>query len=471
MLLASGFTALVLLTAPGAAAAQPQAPDDGAWRGYLAARLDADGQLRMVDERNAGRLFVPASVLKLATVAAALEHLGAGYRWVTRLTAGGPLRDGVLDGDLVIEPGADPTWGPEGGGDNALAALARQVRERGVTRITGDLVLDHSRFPGRLHPLDRDFGDLPYAFATPPAALAVDQGTLEVRVAPGETVGSPAQVRAPEGLEVLNHTITVGRERHGSGTLDFMPVWGTDTLVLRGEYPVSEPAATVRASDPAPARRAALRLQAALAEAGVTLDGSVQLQKRPAAGSQRALLAESRSPPLAELLPPILTDSHNWYADMLVLALGRAVAGSGRFDDGVDVVEAFLDDLPAMGSAATPGARLRDGSGLSPANLVSPTAVVRLLAYAVGQPWGPTLTAAMAVPGAGTLASWPRLPPVVAKTGTLRHTVALAGILDPDADTPVFFCYFVNHRPQQTTASRNEIAEALARWRPADRER
>ena len=469
---ASTLAVLAGLLSAGAAAAQtPGAQADGAYRGYLAARLTAGGQLDVIEELNADRLFVPASVLKLATVAAALDHLGAEYRWTTRLIAGGTVDGAVLAGDLVVEPGADPTWGTEGGGDAAVAALAGQVRARGITRIAGDLVVDAGRFPGRPHPLDRQHGDLPYAHGTPPAALAIDGATITVRVAPGTAIGNPARVRAPESIEVINHTITVGRDRHGSGTLDFLPVWGTDTLVLRGEYPISEPAATVTASDPAPGRRAAERLRQALGAAGVTLDGDLRLQRLPAAPDERAALAEYRSPPLAELLAPILTNSRNWYADMLVLALGRAVAGSGRFDDGVDVVEAFLDDLPAMGSAATQGARLRDGSGLSPANLVSPATVVRLLAYAVGQPWGPALTAAMAVPGAGTLASWPRLPPVAAKTGTLRHTVALAGILDPDADTPVFFCYFVNHRPQQTTASRNEIAEALARWRPADRER
>ena len=38
--------------------------------------------------------------------------------------------------------------------------------------------------------------------------------------------------------------------------------------------------------------------------------------------------------------------------------------------------------------------------------------------------------------GEGTLAAWPRLPSLAAKTGTLRHTVALAGILHPDSDAP-----------------------------------
>ena len=462
---ALAIAALALLPAPGAVAAQPAAAAaDGAHRGYLAARLTGGGQLQVLEELHADRFFVPASVLKLATVAAALEHLGAGYRWTTRLTTRGAIDGEVLAADLVVEPGADPTWGPQGAGDAGLAALAGQVRTRGITRIAGDIVIDTSRFPGRRHPLDREYGDLPYAHGTPAAALAVDAGTITAHVAPGAAVGRPARVRVPDGIEVINQTVTVGRERHGSGTLDLVPVWGTDMLLLRGEYPISEPAATVAASDPAPARRAGQRLRRALGAAGVALDGQVRLARRPAAPGERTLLAEHRSPPLAELLAPILTNSRNWYADMLVLALAREVAGSGRFDDGVEVVAALLAGLRGAGGGAERAPWLADGSGLSQANLVTPAAVVQLLAYAAVQPWGATLIEALPGAGEGTLRSWPRLPPVAAKTGTLQHTVALAGFLHPASDAPVVFCYFINHHPQQRTAARHEIATALRRW-------
>ena len=473
---------LVALAVPSTRTAEAQAPAalaDGAHRGYLAARLLEGGKIEAIDELNAGRLFVPASVLKVVTAAAALEHLGPGYRWLTRLTTHAAVTGAVLDGDLVVEPGADPTWGAffEGGAAEPLAALAGQVRARGVTRITGDLVVDAGRFPGRLHPLDRSYGDLAYRHGTPPAGLAVDEATIIVRVAPGSAVGAPARVRAPDGVELINLTTTVARDRHGAGTLDFLPVWGTDTLLLRGEYPISEPPFVIAASDPAPALRATRRLRDALQEAGVTIEGTVRLQARPATErEQGSVLAELWSPLLEELLPETLTESHNWYADTLVLTLGLEVAETGRFDDGVGVIADFAAELvgdgaldPPIPSVPTaPTERwLQDGSGLSPANLVAPATVVRVLAYAAGQPWGRTLIDALAGPGEGTLAGWPRMPPVAAKTGTLRHTVGLAGILDPGSDAPIVFCYFVNHDPRRPSAARREIAAALRRWRAA----
>ncbi len=465
-----GMAALAALAAPLAAMAQPQAAPAGALRGYLAARVLDDGALQVLDARNADRLFVPASVLKVMTVAAALEHLGPEYRWRTRLTTNGALADGVLNGDLVVEPGADPTWGAffDDGAAGPLAALADQVRARGVTSIRGNLVADAGRFPGRLHPLDRSFGDLPYRHGAPPAGLAVDEATITVRVAPGPAVGTPARVRTPDGIELINHTLTVGRHRHGAGSLDFLPVWGADTLLLRGEYPISEPAFTIPASDPAPALRAARRLRDALRRAGVAIEGTVRVAARPLSRSAPiTVLAELQSPPLEALLSEILTRSHNWYAETLALTLGLEVARTGRFDDGVEVVGEFVTDLPGRPALRAPEPSLRDGSGLSATNLIAPATVVQVLIHAAGRPWGATWMDALARPGRGTLAAWPRLPPVVAKTGTLRNTVALAGILDPDSGAPVFFCYFVNHDTRPRSAARREIAAALRRWRTA----
>lgn len=473
LLLLLGATALAVLQGPSAATAQPtRTPADGAHRGYLAARLLDGGELDVIDELNAGGLFVPASVLKVVTVAAALEHLGPDYRWRTRLTTNEAVADGLLDGDLVVEPGADPTWGAffDDGAAEPLAALAGQVRGRGVTRITGDLVVDARRFPGRPHPLDRSFGDLPYRHGAPPAGLAVDEATITVRVAPGPALGAPARVRVPDAIDVINRTLTVGRDRHGAGSLDFLPVWGTDTLLLRGEYPISEPSFTIPASDPAPVLRAARRLRDALHAAGVAVEGAVRLQARtPPAPDPAAVLAELHSPPVEELLPEILTRSHNWYADTLILTLGLEVAETGRFDDGVEVVADFVEDLPGAGTPVPPAPALRDGSGLSAANLIAPATVVRVLAHAAVRPWAGTFLDALAGRGEGTLRAWPRLPPVAAKTGTLRHTIALAGIIGPDSDAPVVFCYFVNHNTRPRPAARGEIAAALRRWRAAAR--
>ena len=459
---------LVCWLAQPEVAAQTHTVRDGAQRGYLAVQLGDNGDYEVVDAHNAETLFVPASVLKLATVAAALDHLGSEYEWRTRLIATQPLRDGVIQGDLVVRPGADPTWNRANfrqGSRSPLAQLARRAQAAGLVRVTGDLVVDKTVFPGRAHPIERTYGDLPYRYGTPTAGLAIDGATITVRVAPGDRIGAPAFVEAPTGVEILNQTATVGRGRHGAGTLDFMPVWGTNMLVLRGEYPISEEPFVVAVSDSEPERRAARALRGALEDLGVTVEGSVRLGEPFVESSvAQELVAELRSPALETVLDRILTSSNNWYADMLALTLAREVAGTGRFRDGAAVVSTFLANLSDEGQGSKPRLVIRDGSGLSAMNLLTPMTIVGLLAHVIEQPWGDQLVSALPVTGEGTLAAWPSVPQIAAKTGTLRHTVGLAGYLEMGNEPPIIFCYFVNHLPGPSSIGRGEIASSLERW-------
>ncbi|HJU65868.1 MAG TPA: D-alanyl-D-alanine carboxypeptidase, partial [Gemmatimonadaceae bacterium] len=57
---------------------------------------------------NAGKLFMPASNMKIVTGAAALALLGADYRFRTTVVAVGSRRGGVLDGDLIVHGRGDP---------------------------------------------------------------------------------------------------------------------------------------------------------------------------------------------------------------------------------------------------------------------------------------------------------------------------------------------------------------------------
>ena len=108
-------------------------------------------------------------------------------------------------------------------------------------------------------------------------------------------------------------------------------------------------------SDPAPVSRAARRGAEMLAEDGVELAGTVRLEPE-LRNTNRRVLAEFRSSPLSEVLDRVLTDSHNWTADMLVLTLGWEVARTGRFDDGVAVITDILADEDTKAAAE----RLKD---------------------------------------------------------------------------------------------------------------
>jgi D-alanyl-D-alanine carboxypeptidase/D-alanyl-D-alanine-endopeptidase (penicillin-binding protein 4) len=90
----------------------------------------------------------PASTAKAATAFYALERLGPDFRFVTKVLATGPLANGVVQGDLVLLGGGDPTLQTDQLGD-LVARLAAQ----GLRGVTGRFLFDDSALP-RLDRID-----------------------------------------------------------------------------------------------------------------------------------------------------------------------------------------------------------------------------------------------------------------------------------------------------------------------------
>lgn len=88
--------------------------------------------------------FRPASNQKILTAMGALEYIGADAVLTTRLSSSAPVDDGVLRGDLVLVGSGDPTLASAG--THSLDSLARQVAAMGIGTISGDVLIDESRF-------------------------------------------------------------------------------------------------------------------------------------------------------------------------------------------------------------------------------------------------------------------------------------------------------------------------------------
>lgn len=458
---------LVLSLASATCPAAAHASEPGGFTGCYAVRdaqMTAEGAARQVlDGENADRRMTPASVTKLVTAMAALELLGADHRVTTEVRALGPLRGRTLMGDLVLVGAGDPTWSRQADLPDAapvLAALAQKIATS-LDRVEGDLVLDVSRFPGRDVPPTRAVSEIAYAYGAPTGALALDRNVVWLRIAPGARVGDPASASweslAPYRID--NRTVTAPKTRHERGTFDVLPSWGGEVLVLRGEYPISEPPYRLPVALHDGERQVGRAFLRALADAGVELTGRIRLSESPVAASRR--LAVHHSPPVSAWLEEILEDSDNWLAEMLLRQIALQELGEGRTDDGAAHVTETLTERAGLAEGSL---ELEDGSGLSPYDLATPRSVVEMLLWARTRTWWPVLEGALPGPGNGTLTAWPGLPATTrAKTGTLRHTVALAGVLGSGPQTVTFAC-FVNHATEERPVLRRRLARRVAGW-------
>src|SRR6476620_9745871 len=100
--------------------------------------------------RNAGKLFMPASNMKILTSATALTQLGPDYRYRTSFAARGPISSGTLTGDLVVVGRGDPSVSDHMLRDAMvpLRAIADSIVARGIHHVTGRVAAVGDRFPG-----------------------------------------------------------------------------------------------------------------------------------------------------------------------------------------------------------------------------------------------------------------------------------------------------------------------------------
>jgi D-alanyl-D-alanine carboxypeptidase/D-alanyl-D-alanine-endopeptidase (penicillin-binding protein 4) len=105
---------------------------------------------RILVEVNPDNAFLPASVIKVVTTAAAVEKLGPYFQYRTGVYADGTIdENGVLSGDIILVGRGDPNLVDAYGDLNqppALIDLAEKIRELGIREITGDVVGDDSYF-------------------------------------------------------------------------------------------------------------------------------------------------------------------------------------------------------------------------------------------------------------------------------------------------------------------------------------
>lgn len=191
---------------------------------------------------------------------------------------------------------------------------------------------------------------------------------------------------------------------------------------------------------PDPAAAAAQAFAAALAGAGIEVEGRVEETTAPSATP----LASVSSPPLAQIVERILLVSDNEAAEVLQRHIGIAEEGEGSIEAGRRGVGRILESQ----GVELHGSVLYDGSGLSRDNLLDPRVLVDVLRLAL-DPSRPDLSAVLTgLPVAGFTGSLTNRmdlgPPaglgrVRAKTGTLTGVTSLAGIAaDVDGNAMVF---------------------------------
>ncbi|HET9333725.1 MAG TPA: D-alanyl-D-alanine carboxypeptidase/D-alanyl-D-alanine-endopeptidase [Gemmatimonadota bacterium] len=408
---------------------------------------------RWVARHAADRYFVPASNLKLVVAATALERLGPAYVWRTSVYGTAPVGPGgVLDGDLVLYGRGDPNLsGRFAPSITAIfEALADSLAARGLSRVTGSLLADESLWDADYVRGDWAAYDLLWWYAAPVGALGFNDNSIDVHIRPGGRVGDAPVVSGepPSAFYSIENRARTGPAGSRS-TFDLTREPGTNRVIAYGSFPIDAEPAIEYFAVVDPAGWAATAFREALARRGIVVNGPVRTVSRstesPVAAGDTVALAAHVGPPLARVIDAVLGRSQNWHAEQLLKTIGREVEGEGSWRAGLAVERRTLAEL----GVDTTAFLLKDASGLSSANLVTPEAMVALLAAMRGRPgWSAFRDALPVAAESGSLrrrfAGTPAASRVRAKTGFIENVYSLSGYLTTVSGREYAFSVLVN---------------------------
>ena len=439
----------------------------------------ANGQ--PVYELNPDHLLTPASVTKLFSTAAALDVLGADFRFETPIYRRGELdANGVLAGDLVLVASGDLSLGgrttsegkiaftnsdhtyANGGISGELTApdpvaglneLARQVAQSGIKRVRGDVLIDDRRFDKEI-----STGSGPRRVSP----ITVNDNLVDFTITPTEP-GKPATITWRPQTAHIQIDARVETVATGESLVTSLRGGLGQSIIVTGKIPAGhKPVVRVYEVADATAFARTLLIES-LNRAGVVVDASALAEPArdvlPARDTVGNLprVALIKSPPYSESAKLILKVSHNLHASTQPLLIA-AHHGKRTLEDGLHLQRESLRRLGVDVETISFGG----GAGGSIADLVTPRATVQLLRhFSTRQDFAAYKNALPILGIDGTLSEAvgpdsPARGKIFAKTGTyfvdntmrgkfVMTSKALAGYMTTHSKRELAFAIFVNN--------------------------
>jgi len=402
----------------------------------------------------------PASTIKLLTTLAALDILGPAYRWETEVYANGSITGDTLDGDLLIKGFGDPFLVTE-----RVWQLLRNIRNRGIREIKGDLLIDDSYFDvGDYDPAAFDRQPL-RAYNVAPNALLMNFKVVRYWFEPDVEAGAVSVRLDPQldNLQVENRlSLRTGSCRGYQRGITITANGPVDQVTFSGKFP--------NGCERYAMDRTALShnefvyglFRSLWRESGGVFDGG---WKNVVAEEEAEPLLVFDSLPLREMIARVNKHSNNVMARQLLYTLSAEADGRpGTEQGGKKVISDWLveNGLDSCKLAIENGAGLSRDARITAADLGS------LLRFAWRQPYMPEYLASMSLSGLdGTLSRRFRNTELIGKahlkTGSMDHVTAIAGYLQTRSGRRLAVVALQNYEDIHRGPG-EEVQYALLRW-------
>ncbi|MDQ7816043.1 MAG: D-alanyl-D-alanine carboxypeptidase/D-alanyl-D-alanine-endopeptidase [Melioribacteraceae bacterium] len=406
---------------------------------------------RVIYERNADKMFMPASNQKILTTAAALLTLGPEFKFETNLYYNGVIQDSILNGDLIVAGNGDPTFYTRFFNDprDLFFFWADTLKKIGIKKITGNIIGDDNAFDDNHLGTGWAYDNLDTWYSAEVGALQFNENYIDLKIIPPADIYGNAEIipNIPSSYFNIINDLKINCDTVVSVSVT-RPL-NENTITVSGNLFAGGRVIENSPSIHNPTLFFTTVLKETLDEKGIEVEGSAidcdEIVGWFSNQSGFSLIHTHYSPPLKEILKGLMKRSQNMYAETMVRTMGWQRSGIGSFDEGKKVVE---EVLAGFGIKPDTYAYV-DGSGLTRYDYISPNQVIKILKGMKQSKERDIWLDLFPIAGIdGTL----RLRMkgtraegnVRAKTGTISNVRGLSGYLTTENGEEIVFSFLVN---------------------------
>jgi len=428
----------------------------------------------VISSLNPDLSVAPASTQKLITTATALEILGSHYKFKTRLEYTGKIdkNTGVLDGNIIIKGGGDPTLGSkyfsQTENQQFLNDWARAIYKAGIKFINGKIIADASLYGYQTVPPKWTWEDMGNYFGAAPNGLTVRDNSYSLFFNTSSVKGDKTEIVKIEpeipGLKIDNHV------KSDAVHSDLSYIFGapyTYERMIEGRLPLNKTNYEVKGSLPDPALFAAQSLKIKLKENGISSGKATTFRLSPDEAKydtlQHILIYTTYSPELSEIIKLTNFKSINLFAEHLYKQTQMYIAGFKL----KKISKNFINYFWQSKGLNTDGMFIFDGSGLSRYNALTAKQMVFILKYMKTESKNAEVfyTSIPLVGKEGTVKNMCKNTVAVgkirAKSGSVKNVRAYAGYVKTKSGRKLAFSIIINNFNGSSSSVRKKIEKIL----------
>ncbi len=407
--------------------------------------------------------LIPASLLKIVTTSTALEILGPDYVYRTTIGYSGQIQDGKLFGNLIIQSGGDPTLGSkyfdETKPESLFFKIYQRLKKLHIDSVYGSVIVLESEYISYSAP--RLWEDMGNYYGSSPRSFNWRDNTTVVELKSGP-VGDLCTIESviPEIVPFKIESRVIAAD-HNKDSAYVYGIPESNHWWIEGSIPCNRSGFKIKAALPQPANTFIQELKSYLISKGISMDGKSDFVT---SDENWTPLLEIKSPTLLEIIRITNHKSNNLFADQIFLTLAKEKTGVAGWDQGVGVIHEFWKDKIDFEN----NFRIKDGSGLSPKNLVTTKGMVSLLIWmAENSKNSIQFRSSLAKGGqSGTLKTVFKNPGVknkiIGKSGSMEGVLGYCGYLETEKGEQTAFCVIVNNYLKPTKEIRIQLDDIIS---------